>query len=76
VYVNTLLFVAVILNGNFMGFMFEKHRNLQNVVVIMILIAGLNQRVYGYENVSDHLGKMCINSFGFLVALPLYMYCN
>jgi hypothetical protein len=74
--VNTILFMAIVLTGNFVGFIFEQRRNTINIFTCVVLVIGLDQRIYGYDDIKKHLSGMIINSFMFMFALPLYMYCN
>lgn len=41
--------MAIIMNNGLMTFLYEKYRNVANIVVIIALLLGLNQRIYGYE---------------------------
>ena len=75
-YITILLFMAVIVNANFVGYVFDRYKNTLNILTVVILIFGLNLRIYGFENMRDDLANMLINSMTFLLMLPFYMYCN
>jgi hypothetical protein len=75
-YVTILLFMAVIVNTNFVGYVFERYKNTLNILTVIVLIFGLNLRIYGLENMGEDLGNMLTNSLTFLLFLPMYMYCN
>jgi hypothetical protein len=62
--------------GSFISFMFERKRNQINILTVIVLVAGLNQRIYGYKDYETNLLNIIINTCGFLVSIPLYMYCN
>ena len=71
-----LLFVGVMMNGNFNGFIFEQYRNTMNVVTVFVLVWGLNQRIYGFENIQEDMSEMISNSLALLIVVPMFMYCN
>jgi hypothetical protein len=75
-YVTILLFNGVIINANFLGYIFDRFKNTLNILTVVILIFGLNLRIYGFENLGEDLGNMLTNSMTFLLMLPFYMYCN
>ena len=68
--------MTVIINSNFSGFVFTRFKNTINILTVIVLVFGLNLRIYGLENFKEHLGGMIINSMTFLMFLPFYMYCN
>lgn len=74
VYVTVLLFMGIVMNSNFLGYVFGRFKNTMNVMTVLVLVIGLNQRIYGYN--FENIGKMAVNSFSFLFALPVFMYCN
>lgn len=76
VYVTNILFTGIIVNTNFLGYIFSRYKNTVNIITILILVMGLNLRIYGLDNLKDNLGNMLINSFTFLMFLPYYMYCS
>ena len=75
-YVTMLLFMGIIVNTNFIAYIFSRFKNTINITTVVILIMGLNLRIYGSENLKEHLGGMLVNSLTFLMFLPYYMYCN
>jgi hypothetical protein len=76
IYLTVLVLLGVVLNSVFLSFMFVLYRTHINVISVVILIIGLNQRIYGYKNVSENIVNMIVNSFSVIVALPLFMFCN
>jgi putative effector of murein hydrolase LrgA (UPF0299 family) len=68
--------MAIIVNTNFVSYLFNRYKNTLNILTVIILIFGLNLRIYGLENLGEDLGNMLTNSLIFLLFLPFYMYCN
>ena len=71
-----LLFMAIVVNIHLVGYIFTRYKNTLSIVTVIILIFGLNYRIYGFENLGEDIGKMVANSMTFLLFLPFYMYCN
>ena len=67
--------MATSLNGIFISFIMDKYKNANNILTVLVLVAGLNLRIYGTD-LDGQMGGMITNSAGFLFCLPLYMYCN
>lgn len=76
VYTSFTLFFIILMQQNFLGYLFELYRNQLNAVAVVVLVAGLNQRLYGFEDLANDWGAMTFNSFCFLLGIPLYMYVN
>ena len=47
-----------------------------NMLTVVLMVTGLNQRIYGYSNLRPHLVKMLINSICIIVGFPFYIYVN
>ena len=47
-----------------------------NMGCMIILIIGLNFRLYSFSNISEDIGKMCVNSVPFIMGIPLYLYVS
>ena len=55
---------------------FERQRNILNILNALILSLGISTRIYGFENWSDNLRPIITQTIGALFTVPLYMYCN
>jgi hypothetical protein len=66
--------MGVLMHQTLLGFIYDKYRTQMNVVLAIILVQGLNQRVYGYQNLP--IVSMMINCLIMAIALPLYLYCD
>jgi hypothetical protein len=77
IYKTILLFLTIVLNRTFLTIMLiEKGQYLKNIFLLNVVIVGLNLRIYGYKDFSENLAKKCLNTFGLMVALPLFMFCS
>ena len=56
--------------------MFQGIKIKMNIITVLLVVAGLNQRIYGYSNLKPHLVKMIINSVSVIFAFSLYIFVN
>ena len=75
-YVTVLLLMAVVVNNNFVGYLLTRYINTFNILTMIIVIIGLDIRIYGYQNFGEDLSGMLTNFLVILLILPCYMYCN
>ena len=76
-YVTVLLLMAIVVNNNFVGYLLTtRYINTLNMMTMIIVIIGLDLRIYGLENFGEDLVNMVMNSLAIVLILPCYMYCN